>query len=45
MYWSGRNKLGLKFFAIGLSFALALPGFSSELEIRPNLSDGENYHL
>ena len=32
MYWSGRNKLGLKFFAIGLSFALALPGFSSELK-------------
>jgi len=32
MYWSGRNKLGLKFFAIGLSFALALPGFSSEFK-------------
>ena len=32
MYRSGRNKLGLKFFAIGLSFALALPGFSSELK-------------
>ncbi len=32
MYWLGRNKLGLKVFAIGLSFALALPGFSSELK-------------
>jgi hypothetical protein len=32
MYRSGRNKLGLKFFAIGLSFALVLPGFSSELK-------------
>jgi hypothetical protein len=32
MYWSGRNKLGLKILAIGLSFALALPGFSSELK-------------
>jgi hypothetical protein len=32
MCGSGRNKLGLKFFAIGLSFALALPGFSSELK-------------
>jgi len=27
-----KNKLGLKFFAIGLSFALTLPGFSSELK-------------
>jgi hypothetical protein len=31
MSWLGRNKLGLKFLAIGLSFALVLPGFSSEL--------------
>ena len=30
MYWSGKNKLRIKFFAIGLSLALALPGFSSE---------------
>jgi hypothetical protein len=27
-----KNKLGLKFFAIGLSFALVLPGFSSEFK-------------
>ena len=32
MYWSGKNKLRIKFFAIGLSFALALPGFSSEFK-------------
>ena len=32
MYWTGKNKLRLKFFAIGLSFALALPGFSSEFK-------------
>ena len=32
MYWTRKNKLGLKFFAIGLSFALALPGFSSEFK-------------
>jgi hypothetical protein len=32
MYWSGRKKLGLKLLAIGLSFALAIPGFSSELK-------------
>jgi hypothetical protein len=32
MYWSGRNKLGLKIIAVGLSFALAIPGFSSELK-------------
>jgi hypothetical protein len=32
MYGSGRNKSGLKILAIGLSFALALPGFSSELK-------------
>ena len=32
MYGSGRNKLGLKILAIGLSFALALPGFSSGLK-------------
>jgi len=32
MYWSGRKKLGLKCLAIGLSLALALPGFSSELK-------------
>ncbi len=32
MCWTGKNKLRLKFFAIGLSFALALPGFSSELK-------------
>jgi hypothetical protein len=29
---AGANKLGLKFLAIGLSFALAIPGFSSELK-------------
>jgi hypothetical protein len=28
----GRNKLGLKLLAIGLSLALAIPGFSSELK-------------
>ncbi|MEE4607142.1 MAG: hypothetical protein V2J65_38110 [Desulfobacteraceae bacterium] len=32
MTCSGRKKLGLKFLAIGLSFALALPGFASELK-------------
>ena len=32
MYRSGRNKLGLKFLAIGLSLALAIPGFSSEFK-------------
>ena len=32
MYWSGRNKLGLSILAIGLSFTLALPGFSSEFK-------------
>ena len=32
MYWSGRNKLGLKILAISLSIGLALPGFSSELK-------------
>ncbi len=32
MRWAIKNKLGLKFFAIGLSFALTLPGFASELK-------------
>jgi hypothetical protein len=32
MCWTGKNKLRIKFFAIGLSFALALPGFSSEFK-------------
>jgi hypothetical protein len=32
MYGSERNKLGLKIFAIVLSFALAIPGFSSDLK-------------
>ena len=31
MHCSGRKKLGLKFLAIGLSFALAIPAFSSDL--------------
>jgi hypothetical protein len=29
---SGRNKMGLKILVIGLSFAFAIPGFSSELK-------------
>ena len=32
MCQAGKNKMGLKFLAIGLSFALAIPGFSSELK-------------
>ena len=32
MKWSARNKSVLKFLAIVLSFALAVPGFSSELK-------------
>ena len=32
MYLTGRKKLGLNCLAIGLSLALALPGFSSELK-------------
>ena len=32
MRWITKNKLGLKFFAVGLAVALAMPGFSSELK-------------
>jgi len=32
MNWARKNNLSLKFFAIGLSFAFGLPGFSSELK-------------
>ncbi len=39
MYWSGRNKLGLKILAIGLSLALALPGFISRSGTEKAVSD------
>ena len=32
MHWTGKHKLGLKFFAVSLSLALAFPGLSSDLK-------------
>jgi hypothetical protein len=32
MNWAAGNKLVIKFLAIGLTFALAIPGFSSEMQ-------------